>query len=555
MQIADVERGLIGSLLVSPNRFAAAARMGVVPEWFDDEKLGAVYGAMQRLYARGGGADLINPILVLEEVAAAGGNGAAKVSADELGRLIDVGGGPATVEVFAGYVRDAYCERELRKAASEFSKVSGNPDEILARIRRRLDKIEAEARPRTSTPDEIAWRDVPPPPPEEENPLTIFCNGYLRKGHSLFIVSTSGAGKSVLSNQMVAFAAAGREFLGMRPNRKLKIGVVQSEDDAEEMFTFRENLRKGCLDDFEWTESEFDDALSRVVFASKCCGKVGENFVEWLRGWQKENRFDIVLLNPLFAFFGGDLSSGRDVTHFFRELLDPLMKDPDYGFCLIVVNHTVKPPKGDERKTWGQDAFGQYLGAGGTDIAGWSRASFLLLPISGHYGWFRFVATKRGGRLGWRDADGNIATERILRYGEKSIYWRIPEPDEIPADVLKAAAMAAKPAEIGEADARAKILAHLRVKPETTTALWKWSCTQFQGLNSAKEVPAKRAYTDVVNHPERYGVSVRKKGKANELYIDSTLPGMEPPPGSVDDAEPGGAVVGDYDDTDMIGPT
>jgi hypothetical protein len=47
------------------------------------------------------------------------------------------------------------------------------------------------------------------------------------------------------------------------------------------------------------------------------------------------------------------------------------------------------------------------------------------------HGIFKFVAAKRGSRIGWADAQGHIITERYFAWSGGTIFWREATPDEI----------------------------------------------------------------------------------------------------------------------------
>lgn len=384
-------------------------------------------------------------------------------------------------------------------------------------------------------PDRYTLADIPEPKPESDNPRVVLKNGYLRKGQGLMIVSTSGAGKSVMSIQLAMFWSAGKSLWGMIPPRPLKVGIIQAEDDEEELAFFKRNMMGGLKAGYGWTDGELDAAIAGVTF-ERVLGRTGDLFIERLKSIQMEQRYDVIIVNPLFSFFGADLSNNKDDAHFFREQIDPFIKNPDYGCAIVFIHHANKPPKSAERKGWGTDAFAQYIGAGGTDVAGWTRAQLVLMPIDGHAGWFKLIAAKRGGKLGWKDAEGNATYERIVAHGKEYVYWRTPTPEEIPADILKTAAKAAKADEISEDDARRKMLDHLRTQPPMSqTDLFNWCAGKFTGFKSKEQKPCRLAYDDLTNHPERYGLEVAKgKHGAKMLCFSSALPGVaaaQPPQG------------------------
>ena len=403
----------------------------------------------------------------------------------------------------------------------------------------------AEKERAAALPDRYTLADVAEPPPEDDNPRVILKNGYLRKGQGLMIVSTSGAGKSVMSIQLALFWAMGKPIWGMIPNRPLKVGIIQSEDDAEELAFFRRNMKGGLKAGYGWTDQELDSAMSRVMF-EQLIGVTGDRFTERLREIQRKQDYDVVIVNPLFSFFGGDLSNNADDSHFFRDCIDPIIKDPAHGCAIVFVHHAKKPPGSGERKGWGTDAFAQYIGAGGTDVAGWTRAQLVLMPIDEHYGWYYLIAAKRGGKLGWKDANGKGTNELVIAYGENFVYWRTPELEEIPEDIKTGAAKMSNGADISEEAARDRMLDHLRTKgPMTKTALFNWCIGQFVGFKSKVVKPCRLAYDDIVNHPERYSLTVtRGKYGAETLTWVATLPGL-----GADEA-----ASGEADDSGYLGP-
>ena len=385
----------------------------------------------------------------------------------------------------------------------------------------------AEAERAAALPDRYTLADVAEPPPEDVNPRVILKNGYLRKGQGLMIVSTSGAGKSVMSIQLALFWAMGKPIWGMVPNRPLKVGIIQSEDDAEELAFFRRNMIGGLKAGYGWTDEELKAAMGRVMF-EQMIGVTGDSFTARLKEIQRKQNYDVVIVNPLFSFFGGDLSNNQDDSHFFRDGIDPIIKNPAYGCAIVFVHHAKKPPGSGERKGWGTDAFAQYIGAGGTDVAGWTRAQLVLMPIDEHYGWYYLIAAKRGGKLGWKDANGNSTNELVIAYGKNHVYWRTPEIEEIPEDIKTGAAKMSNGADISEETARGRILDHLRTRgPMTKTTLFNWCAGQFIGFKSKVIKPCRLAYDDVTKHPERYNVVVTlSKYGAETLTYVNTLPGL-----------------------------
>lgn len=357
--------------------------------------------------------------------------------------------------------------------------------------------------------------DYPDPIPEDQNPRALIRNGWLRKGGGAFIVSVSGAGKSVLSIQLAMAWTIGKACFGIAPVRPLRIAIIQAEDDDDEVGWFKMNMRKGWKAE-GWTDEEIKRAEDNLRFEN-FLGKAGDAFVDALKELQRKQHYDLYIVNPLFSYFGADLSKNSDDTHFFREMLDPVIKNPDYGCGIIFIHHANKPPKTSDRQGWGTDAFAQYIGAGGTDVAGWARAQLVLTPLGNAYGFFRLVGAKRAGALGWKDADGNTTKERILAYSKLCVFWREPTPDEIPAD---AKAGSTTSAGVSFAEAVQKMVNHLKSQPMKKTPFFNWCCGQFKGMKSQKETDVQRAYNEVTNNPAKYGLRTRREDGATLYEAD-----------------------------------
>lgn len=282
------------------------------------------------------------------------------------------------------------------------------------------------------------------PGPDGEDPDCLFQNRWLRRGMCGAIVATSGVGKSSFSMQAATVWAGGQECLGVRPLKPLKIGIFQSEDDEYDVANFRDRIRIGLAAELDWTDEQILEAESRVTFCA-LDGSTGARFIEHMRRKQAQHHFDLIIINPLFAFFGGDLNDGTAMTAFLRHGIDPLIKAEETKCGCIIIHHTGKPNK--ERLAMG-DAFSAYMGSGSSEFTNYIRSALVLSPyrdgrISGV---FNLIAAKHGDKLGWRDADGKPTTvktvchaNRLPEYAEGvkhgMIFW--VEPDEAQLAELK----------------------------------------------------------------------------------------------------------------------
>ena len=286
------------------------------------------------------------------------------------------------------------------------------------------------------------------PGPDSEDPDCLFQNRWLRRGACGAIVSTSGVGKSSFSMQAATVWAGGQECLGVRPLKPLKIGIFQSEDDEYDVANFRDRIRIGLAAELDWTPEQIQEAESRVTFCA-LDGSTGARFVEHLRRKQEKHHFDLLIINPLFAFFGGDLNDGNAMTAFLRHGIDPLIKAEATKCGCIIIHHTGKP----NRDAMNQgDIFKAYLGSGSGEFTNYIRSALVLTPWNGGKlpGVFDLIAAKHGDKLAWRDPDGKPTTKKTVCYANRlpeyaddetkrgMIYWI--EPDEAQLAELKKSA-------------------------------------------------------------------------------------------------------------------
>lgn len=279
--------------------------------------------------------------------------------------------------------------------------------------------------------ESVSFGDFADPIPEEKNPDALFAGGWLRKGHGLVLVSVSGVGKSVISVQLAYPWARGLPAFGIRPIRPLKIGFLVTEDDDEEMKEFRQHIRRGYAAE-GWTELELAAAEANLKVPRKFDAPTGEAFVNFLRNWQKRNKFDLIIVNPLHGVCGYDISNNAELRHFLRELIDPVIKAEETKCALMLIHHTNKPPAPRDRGGFGTDRYAEYVGAGGAELTNWMRAMLAIMPTI-EEGVFDLVAAKRGKRLGWPRKDGDKSYnphKTIVHSGGGLIFWR--ERDALP---------------------------------------------------------------------------------------------------------------------------
>ena len=189
-------------------------------------------------------------------------------------------------------------------------------------------------------------------------------------------------------------------------------------------------MRDGILRGLDLTEAERARAIAAVCVYREDT-HTGLDFCRAVvRPLLQKHRPDILAIDPALAYIGGQSKEQGDVTPFLRNGLNPLLREFNCG--LIMAHHTNKPPSGREKSNWQAGDFA-YLGSGSSEFANWPRAILALRSVGSH-DVFELLAPKRGGRIGWKDAEGNPSYQKFLAHSKEPgvICWREVSGDEVP---------------------------------------------------------------------------------------------------------------------------
>lgn len=257
-------------------------------------------------------------------------------------------------------------------------------------------------------------------------------NRFLCRGHGGLLVGPTGAGKSSLNMQGAICFAAGHPFMGLEPTRPLHIWIIQAENDEGDLAEMRDGVLSGLGN--EIPEEALLEAQRRIrVFTqdSVC----GDAFGDWLDAelGNAEVIPDLLLVDPVFAYFGGDASSQREVSPWLRNVINPVIHRHRVG--LLFVHHTNKPQPANGGAIWNSGDYA-YLGAGSAEWCNWARAVLALrqTPIPGTY---ELRAAKRGRRLEWYDDDGEPTFIRYVAHAKERgrIFWTERDRAEVEAEL------------------------------------------------------------------------------------------------------------------------
>jgi len=261
----------------------------------------------------------------------------------------------------------------------------------------------------------------------EMNPVVIEGANLLgkrwlcRKGIALLNGAT-GVGKSSASVQAMLLWPLEREAFGIKPARTLNLLYVQAENDDGDMY----ELVSGVCNHFQFNDEERDIIRSRIIVVNER-SLSGDKFLTRLRRLIRKHKPDIVWIDPLQAFAGGDLKDPAVTTAFLRNGLNPILDETD---CAAIVSHHSTKTIYHDTSEWTQTDW-NYFGAGGAEIANVPRA-ILNIEHTTTPGVFKWHAGKRWDRIGWADEEGNPTAKHIYCWHKLgAIYWREPDDSDL----------------------------------------------------------------------------------------------------------------------------
>jgi hypothetical protein len=267
----------------------------------------------------------------------------------------------------------------------------------------------------------IPLMDICPDGPDASK--TVLGHRFLCIGGSMLYVGPSGIGKSSGSVQQDVLWSLGRRAFGIPPARPLRILTIQAENDDGDLYEMREGVCRGLK-----LTPEDRAAVRERVFYDMECTRSGTEFLGYVDGRLGQGSFDLLRIDPLLAYLGADVNSATDTAAFLRNGLNPLLTK--HGVACVLNHHTPKVTNRDTSNWRGSDWM--YSGAGSADISNWARAILVIEPTHADHV-FRFIAAKRGGRIGWADEEGKKQTTRHYCHASDGISWRAATDDDMEA--------------------------------------------------------------------------------------------------------------------------
>ena len=256
--------------------------------------------------------------------------------------------------------------------------------------------LEEEEKPRLLTgasPISFAAREI-------SKESTLLGDRFLCRGGGLFIVAPSGHGKSVLTIQCAVLWSCGLPAFGIRPAQPLQCLVVQAEDDEGDVT----EMCRSSINGLNLTEEQ-KKVVGQHAHIEFVNDLTGTRFIKALKGFLEQRSVDLVFINPYTAYLGGDIKDDRENTRFLRNELNPLLTAHKSG--AVIIHHTPKTQfNGTDNFTPSDWA---YRGAGAAVLTNWARAYIAIDPCKDAHGIYRFIAAKRGKRIGWESPERYFA--------------------------------------------------------------------------------------------------------------------------------------------------
>lgn len=265
----------------------------------------------------------------------------------------------------------------------------------------------------------------------ENDPNCLIGKRWLCRGGSCLLVGSSGIGKSSLAVQIGISWALGKDCFGIPIAEKysetgLKVLLIQAENDDGDNAEILRGVVEGMgLNEFE-NKKEFE-LLNNNFFIYRDATHTGFKFIENLQRLIDRYRPDIVILDPLLSFVGGDISKQEVCGQFLRNWLNPIAQAS--GCAWLCVHHTGKPSTDkDARKNWVFTDWA-YLGLGSSELVNWTRAAMILRQIDQDH--FELRLAKRGSRACAKTLNGYPTNIVYLKHNPEYIHWiQCDEPEK-----------------------------------------------------------------------------------------------------------------------------
>jgi len=225
---------------------------------------------------------------------------------------------------------------------------------------------------------------------DTSHPACLWNNWVFEVGDVLIFNAPTGSGKSVFVTQLGFFCALGKAMCGITPHRPLKVLCVQAEDSQEVLTRLRDGALHG-LKELSVSDEEIKQAFQNFKLI-RLRGVSGKSFLIKLAQLAKTYSPNIIVVNPLSRFYGGDTLDPEKVTDFFNEL-EKIADDEQLG--IVLVGHTKKQKESEDNPS-----ITAHSGYGSAKWGDHAR-EVLELRKTSEEGLYELRSGKRRGLWGW----------------------------------------------------------------------------------------------------------------------------------------------------------
>jgi RecA-family ATPase len=207
--------------------------------------------------------------------------------------------------------------------------------------------------------------------------------------------------------QIVIQWAMGRDFFGVAPVRPLRIGIVQAENDKGDLA----EAFKGIIKGLNMHTPDIHILQENLHFRTEAV-RTGDAFLAYARRFITCSKLDVIIGDPLFSYFGGDLSDQGEVSTFLRNKLQPILHETKVAW--IWMHHISKAQRKDGEPLTTMEL--AHSGFGSSELANWAREIAVLHEVGqSKPRRFQLAFCKRGSRLD--------ANSLHLQHSPKGILW------------------------------------------------------------------------------------------------------------------------------------
>ena len=308
---------------------------------------------------------------------------------------------PISCGSYVKFLINFHTTRRRGELSLALQKCAGDGEEW-QRIVSEISKLEDETTEKSSS---MIVRGVNSYPTETPAEQVVLGNGWIRRGDIFTFISTAGAGKSVAVTQAAMCWGLGLPYLGIRPPRPLRIILFSGEDDGVTIGQCREGLLEHseaiCGKQLTAADLAPLDEMLRTEFIRE---HVGLSFHGHLAGMLREEPADLVIVNPLLSYLGGEVVGC--VSEWIRAGLMPILQA--HECAALIAHHTPKMSKDGWENT--DDT---YSGIGGAEIANIPRSVLTLRPTPAQG--LSVVNVSKRQTTGWKDSEGNYSTRFFIK--------------------------------------------------------------------------------------------------------------------------------------------